>query len=171
MKIEEGAKKFVETGVDNAVMSLASKMQQMTEGEIGNLLKTEMVKMTALELTLMKEEYMSQKHIAKRMDLITMSLFSECRSINSTINQLRDILETTRLTVTQIYDSEFATAFGNNSFATTLGKIIAHKLGAPDEQDDKKAVLHTHYAPKNGHPQNGDVNFNVSITKTGMLTL
>ena len=41
------------------------------------------------------------------------------------------------MTVTQIYDSEFGG--GTNSFAVMLGKIIAQKLGAPDEQDDKKA--------------------------------
>ena len=42
MKIEEGAKKFTLTDVDNDVKSLSIKMKNMTGSEIGHLLKYEM---------------------------------------------------------------------------------------------------------------------------------
>ena len=67
------------------------------------------------------------------------------------------------MTVSQIYENEHG--YGLTSFATVVGKIIAQKLGAPDEQDDKKADnLHS---PKRGSelqcsdPQSGNLNFEV----------
>ena len=54
MQIEEGAKHFVATGVDDDVATLAANMKKMTEGELGNRLKGEMEKMTALDSTLLK---------------------------------------------------------------------------------------------------------------------
>ena len=65
MKIEEGAKKSTATDVDNDVKSLSIKMKNMTESEIGNLLKSEMEKLSALELTTLKEEYAITKHQGK----------------------------------------------------------------------------------------------------------
>ena len=100
-----------------------------------------------------------------------MSLIPECRGIKNTIEQLNDILETTQLTVSQIYDSEFG---ATNSFAMTFGKIITQNLGVKVD-DDKKAELHTQSAspkrgsPKRGwHPQNWDADCDVCIPKTGM---
>ena len=66
MKIEDGAKKFTATGVDNDVQSLSIKLKRMTESEIGNLLKSEMEKSSALELTTLKEEYAITKHQDKK---------------------------------------------------------------------------------------------------------
>ena len=42
IKIEEGAKKFVATNVDDDVKSLSAKLKHFTESELGNLLKAEM---------------------------------------------------------------------------------------------------------------------------------
>ena len=54
MKIEEGAKKFTATDVDNDVKELSIKMKKMTESDIGNLLKSEIEKLSALKLTILK---------------------------------------------------------------------------------------------------------------------
>ena len=107
MQIEEGAKQFVATGVDNDVATLAEKMKKMTEGELGNLLKGEMEKMTALDLNLLKDEYSNTKHVNKSREIIMFSLFPECKCINNKIEQLRGILDTAQLTLSQVYDSEF----------------------------------------------------------------
>ena len=104
MKIEEGAKNFTATEVDNDVKDLSIKMKKMTESEIGNLLKTEMEKLSPLELTTLKEEYAIARHQDKRMELITMKLFPEANASNNNIHKLKDILETTQLTVAQIYE-------------------------------------------------------------------
>ena len=118
MQIEEGAKQFVPTGVDNYVNTLATKMKKMTEGELGNLLKGEMEKMTALDLTLLKDEFTNTKHQNNNMDIIMFSLFPECKGIKNKIQQLRDILDTAQLTLSQVYETEFES--GNNSFTNVF---------------------------------------------------
>ena len=107
MQIEEGAKQLVATGVDNDVNTLAAKLKKMTEGELGNLLKGEMEKMVALDLNLLKDDYANTKHMNKRMEIIMFSLFPECKCIQIKINELRNILDTAKLTVSQVYESEF----------------------------------------------------------------
>ena len=152
MQIEEGAKQFVATGVDNDVNTLATKMKKMTEGELGNLLKGEMEKMTALDLTLLKYEYTNTKHQNKRMEIIMFSLFPECKGIKNKIQQLRDILDTVQLTLSPVYESEFESGNNPNSFTKVLNNSVAHKLGAPMESDDKKVPFIPHFdsSPRTG---------------------
>ena len=102
IKIEEGAKKFVATNVDDDVKGLSAKLKHFTESELGNLLKTEMEKLTPLELTTLKEVYINTRHIDKRMDLIMFSLLPEANAIKDKIDILKEILETTKLTLSQI---------------------------------------------------------------------
>ena len=151
MQIEEGAKQFVATGVDNDVTTLAENMKKMTEGELGNLLKGEMEKMTALDLNLLKDEYSNTRHVNKRMEIIMFSLFPECKNIKIKIEQLCGILDTAQLTLSQVYESEFDTRNNPNSFANVLSKLVAQKLGAPTESDDKKVqVTHHLLSPSEG---------------------
>ena len=140
MKIEEGAKTFTATDVDNDVKNLSIKMKKMTESDMGNLLKTEMEKLSALELTTLKDEYMNTKHMDKRMELIMMNVFPEAATITKKIQQLKDILETTQLTVAQIYDEEFKGALGRgeSAFGIVLTKLISHKFGKPQDDEQKK---------------------------------
>ena len=86
--------------------TLAAKMKTMT-GELGNLLKGEMEKMTALDLTMLKEDYANTKHTNKRMEIIMFSLFPECTGIKNKIQQLSDMLDTVQLTLSQGHESEF----------------------------------------------------------------
>ena len=96
--------------------------------------------MTALDLTTLKEGYISTRHIDKRMVLIMSALLPEAAAIKQKINRLKDILETTQLTVSQIYADEFpGTGRNDSAFANTLTKLINMKLGAPMEQGQKKA--------------------------------
>ena len=150
MKIEEGAKKFTATEVDNDVQSLSIKMKRMTESEIGNLLISELEKMSALELTTLKEEYTNTKHMEKRMELITLNVFPEAAAIEQKIKQLKDILETTKLTVTQVYDEEFKGSLGRgeSAFGITLTKLISQKLGAPQDGERKKARRQEYPGPR-----------------------
>ena len=140
IKIEEGAKKFVATNVDDDVKSLSAKLKKFTESELANLLKAEMDKLTALDLTTLKEAYITTKHVYKRMDVIMSTLLPEATAIKQKISLLKDILETTQLTVSQIYEDEFCgTGRNDSAFANTLTRLIALKLGAPMEQGQKKA--------------------------------
>ena len=77
-----------------------------------------MEKTTALDLTLLKDEFANAKHTNKRMEIVMFSLFPECKGINNKIQQLRDILDTAQLTLSQVYETEFES--GNNSFANVL---------------------------------------------------
>ena len=91
IKIEEGAKKFVATNVDDDVKSLSAKLKHFTESELGNLLKAEMNKLTALDLITLKEAYITTRHIDKRMELIMHTLLPEVTAIKQKINLLKDI--------------------------------------------------------------------------------
>ena len=96
--------------------------------------------MTALDLTALKEGYINTRHIDKRMDLIMFSLLPEANAIKDKIDILKEILETTKLTISQIYEDEFSgTGRNDSAFAHTVAKIIAQKLGAPMEKEQKKA--------------------------------
>ena len=71
-----------------------------------------------------------------------MNVFPEAAAINKQIQQLEDILETTQLTVAQIYDEEFRGSLGRgeSAFAITLAKLIfSQKLGAPQDGEQNKA--------------------------------
>ena len=138
--MKKGAKKFVATNVDDDVKGLSAKLKHFTESELGNLLNTEMETLTPLELTTLKEVYINTRHVDKRMDVIMFSLLPEANSIKDKIDTLKEILETTKLTLSQIYEDEFSgTGRNDSAFANTLAKLIAQKLGAPMEQDQQKA--------------------------------
>ena len=143
MAIEEGAKNFVPTHVDKEVDQLANKLKRLTESDIGNLLLNEMGQRTALELTLLKDDYSLAKNTTTRMGVVMYALLPETNVIRQKIEQLKGILETTQLTVSQIYEEEFGGhghGGSETSFSKQLSKIISHKLGAqqqPDEQPKK----------------------------------
>ena len=143
MAIEEGAKNFVPTHVDKEVDQLVGKLKRLTESDIGNLLLNEMGQRTALELTLLKDDYSLAKNSTTRMGVVMYALLPETNVIRQKIEQLKGILETTQLTVSQIYEEEFGGhghGGSETSFSKQLSKIISHKLGAqqqPDEQPKK----------------------------------
>ena len=99
--------------------------------------------MSPLELTTLKEEYQNTKHMDKRMELITLKIFPESAAIHKKIQKLKDILETTQLTVAQIYAEEFKGSLGrgDRTFGITLTKIITQKLGAPQDAEQNKAPV------------------------------
>ena len=78
------------------------------------------------------------------------------------INQLRNILDTVQLTLTQVYESEFDTKNSSNSFGNVLNKIIARKLGSTESDDKKVPFIHHILSPRGGintlshYPPRGD---------------
>ena len=96
--------------------------------------------MSPLDLTTLKEEYTNARHQDKRMELITMKVFPEAAAIDKKIQQLKDILETTQLTVSQIYEEEFkGTGRGESAFGSFMTKLISQKLGGTTGVEQKKA--------------------------------
>ena len=100
--------------------------------------------MSALDLTALKDEYMICRHMEKRMEMLMFGIFPEATAISKKIKTLKEILETTQLTLTQMYQEEFpGTGRSDSSFGVLLSKLIAEKLGAPNFKAGKKAPLET----------------------------
>ena len=113
--------------------------------------------MSPLDLTTLKEEYAIAKHQDKMMELITMKLFPEANAINKKIQKLKDILETTQLTVAQIYEEEFKGSLGrgDSAFGIIITKLISQKLGAPQDAEQKKKARFPKHI--NVYPPHGDI--------------
>jgi hypothetical protein len=123
------------------VKSLSIKLKRITESVLGDILKSEMENMSTLDLTLFKDEYNNSRHTDKRMEMLMYGIFPEAKSINQKLQQLHEIIETTQLTLGQIFDEEFpGTGRSDGSFGVLLSKLIAQKLGAPKDSDDKTAL-------------------------------
>jgi hypothetical protein len=141
MSSEKGAKNFVPTHVDENVMKLKDKLKQLTESEIGNLLRNELESRSVLDLTKLKDEVLINRNIDKRMEMIMLCALPDTAKIKLKVEQLQQVLHTTKLTVTQLYNEEFGGNTGrtDSSFTGILHTAIWDKLGSKPEHEEKKA--------------------------------
>ena len=141
MTIEKGAKNFVPTHVDENVMKLKDKLKQLTESTVGSLLRNELESRPVLDLTMLKDEMLTNRNVDKRMEMIMLCALPDTTQIKLKVEQVQQILFTTKLTVTQLYNEEFGGITGRteSTFAGLLNTVILVKLGSKPEHEDKKA--------------------------------